>query len=162
MTVEYGTCRGCDCALDDTSRPVGDWRFCAVCFTRLMTPSPDQAEHMADADVIADGTSENESLSEQASELTRTFLSGLTTQHARTQSVCRICEKPSASGQYVDVASLKVCEACYEKMAAPLDSKKRSERPDGPGVSLTPCPGFENTPLYRLSAPHHTARREGD
>ena len=46
MTVEYGTCRGCDCALDDTSRPVGDWRFCAVCFTRLMTPSPDQAEHI--------------------------------------------------------------------------------------------------------------------
>ena len=140
MIGEYGTCRGCDCALDDTSRPVGDWRFCPVCFTRLMTPTPHRTEHQTNVDAVDDGPSEKEAISAQASELARTFLSGLTTQQAKAQSVCRICEKPSASGQYIDVASLKVCEACYEKMSAPLESKKRLEPEPEPEPKRQPDP----------------------
>ncbi|MEE2789302.1 MAG: hypothetical protein VX589_18335 [Myxococcota bacterium] len=117
--ADIRTCKGCAKPVGDTtSHPVGEWRFCDECFNQLFIAQPKTAETNSDATPARNA----EAMAEQASPETPASSPSLTLSHLAFESqqpeqkICRICEAPSATGEYVNVAGLMVCPVCYDKM----------------------------------------------
>ena len=120
------TCKGCAKPVGDTSsRPVGEWRFCHECFDKLFAPQQDSVDLTRDSASEA-VTESQETVTEHGIDLsTMAFESEMP-----AQKVCRICEAPSASGEYIQVAGLLVCSACYAKMMPVSKPKPKAVEPE--------------------------------
>ena len=121
------TCKGCAKPVGDTSsHPVGEWRFCEACFTKLFATktAASKTDDTPKVDTTEPKTDEPP---------TKIDLSSLAFESEQPiQKVCRICEKPSSSGEYISVAGLAVCPVCYDNMLPMTKPKPKVETPPAP------------------------------